>query len=452
MKKNYEKFKLMLSNTLTNQREHFIPINFDQVKMYVCGITPYDYPHIGHGRCYVTFDVLFRLLKFLEYKVVYCRNFTDIDDKLIIRAQRERNNPQDFNLIAQEYIAIFNEDMKNLNCLSPDFEPRVTGTINQIITFIQGLIDKNKAYVSDGDVYFSIDNFKDYGKLSKRDLDELKIGARVEVRQDKVNPLDFALWKKSDQAPGWDSPWSFGRPGWHIECSAMAKEFLGESIDIHGGGMDLIFPHHENEIAQSEALSGKKFSNFWMHIAFVRINQEKMSKSLGNFITLRDICNKFNPQLVRYYYLIHHYRNPLDFSYEDIEAASKSYQKLAKFFDNYQSKVISQSDLDNILINSLIEALCDDINIAKFFGIIFENLKYLESNEEQAQQVKFLIQEILGLQLKPIEAPEVIITSQIKELLEKREQARLEKNWQLADKIRDQLKELGIDAHDKKIK
>jgi cysteinyl-tRNA synthetase len=324
---------ILLYNTLGRQLEFFKPAH--EVKMYVCGITPYDYAHLGHGRCYVTFDLLYRVLRFLGHSVTYCRNFTDIDDKLINRADKELNDPTQYLVIANTYIESFHNDMKMLNCISPTYEPRVTTHIVPIIEFIQGLIAEEKAYVTIlGDVYFRISSFKEYGKLSQRSIADLKAGARVAVREDKEDPLDFALWKFSDEPPGWESPWGFGRPGWHIECSAMAQQYLGTTIDIHGGGMDLIFPHHENEIAQSEGLSGKPFSRFWVHNAFVRVNEEKMSKSLGNFLTLRDAYTKFHPMVLRYYYLIHHYRNPLDFSAEDIESAAISYRRLCSLLES----------------------------------------------------------------------------------------------------------------------
>jgi cysteinyl-tRNA synthetase len=452
MKNQGHFYTLMLTNTLTNTKEPFIVPNPEHVTMYVCGITPYDYAHIGHGRCYVTFDVLYRLLLLLGHTVTYCRNFTDVDDKLINRAAKELGNPEAYLTLADKFIEAFHQDMKVLNCLPPTYEPRVTTHIPQIQNFVQSLVYAGNAYVADGDVYFSIKSFPDYGKLSKRNISELEPGARVEVRQDKVDPLDFALWKKEQEAPGWESHWGFGRPGWHIECSTLADIYLGKTIDIHGGGMDLIFPHHENEIAQSESLHHKPLARYWVHNAFVRINHEKMSKSLGNFITLRDICTHFNPMVVRYYYLLHHYRSPLDFSQEDIEAATKSYQRLCKFFEQYDS--LRQVELcfeEAPIVAELIKALCDDLNIAKFFGIIFDNLKNLEEDSVQAGLVKALIQQALGLTLEPLPEKEVSITPQIQKLLDERQAARKAKDWAKADALRDELKELGIDVHDTKL-
>ncbi len=445
--KNYT---LLLYNTLADRQEPFVARG-PQVSLYVCGVTPYDYAHLGHGRCYVTFDVLYRLLKFLGYKVTYCRNFTDIDDKLINRAEKEYNDPTDYLMLANKFIESFHEDMRQLGCLSPDFEPRVTTHIGPIITFVADLIAAQKAYATIlGDVYFSIKSFPSYGKLSKRSLEDLKAGARVSVREDKQDPLDFALWKSSDTAPSWESPWGPGRPGWHIECSAMAKEYLGETIDIHAGGMDLIFPHHENEIAQSEGLHNKPFARYWMHNAFVRINQEKMSKSLGNFLTLRDVCNRFHPQVVRYYYVQHQYRSPLDFTAEDLQAASKSYERLIAAFDHVPAASIDELKAsEDPLITALITALCDDLTIAKCFGLIFEHLKTMGAN--QASLVKGFLVHLLGLDMKPLPHENVVITPEILALLEEREQARLAKNWARADEIRTLLHELGVDVQDKKL-
>jgi cysteinyl-tRNA synthetase len=449
-------YDLKINNTLTNKLEKFVPHADKCVQMYVCGVTPYDYSHVGHGRVYVTFDVLFRLLTFLGYQVSYCRNFTDVDDKLINRAQKDCNNPHVYLDIATQFINAYHEDMHRLNCLPPTFEPRVTEHIDQIINFISGLINADKAYISTaGDVYFDISNFKSYGKLSKRNINDLMAGARVEVREDKKSPLDFALWKTEPKdQPGWQSPWGWGRPGWHIECSALAKQYLGESIDIHAGGFDLIFPHHENEIAQSEALSGKTFAHYWMHNAFVRINQEKMSKSLGNFFTLRDIFEKFHPHIVRYYYLNHYYRHPLDFSFQDLEAFTKSYHRLTQALQNIQALTVrdlqeAEISPDSIL-HKLLTALCDDLNTAKLFGIVFDNLKLLTQDAKQAQLVKTFLTEILGLALEVLPEEKVMITPEIEALIQKREAARQAKDWAEADKLREQLRELGYEAQDKK--
>lgn len=454
MQKLYTQYDLILTNTLTNKVEKFIPQFDSKVLMYVCGITPYDYAHIGHGRCYVTFDVLFRLLQFLGYEVTYARNFTDVDDKLINRAEKENQNPHKYLEIANHFINAYHTDMHALNCLPPTFEPRVTQTIDQIIDFVLGLIKLGKAYVAKGDVYFSISDFPQYGKLSKRDLSELQAGARVQIREDKKNPLDFALWKSEpEEQPGWPSPWGWGRPGWHIECSAMSKQFLGETIDIHAGGMDLIFPHHENEVAQSEGLSGKTFARYWLHNAFVRVNQEKMSKSLGNFVTLNDLFKQFHPQVVRFYFLNHQYRSPLDFSFEDLSAFIKSYNRLVQVFDTVEDISInsSQNALKDItLLNKLINALCDDLNTAKLFGILFENIKDILKDKEQAQAIKNFLKNVLGLTLEALPIKEIVITPQIERLITERDEARKNKDWAKADELRTKLKDLGFEVQDKK--
>ena len=303
---------IKLTNSCAGKKEIF-DIKNETVQLYVCGITPYDYTHIGHGRCYVLFDVLYRYLRSIGVKVIYCRNFTDIDDKLLCKAQELYGDQFQYKKVADAFIENYLQDMESLNCLFPDYQPRVTEVIDDIIEFIDGLIKKNCAYVVNGDVYFSVKNFPEYGQLSKRKLDQLCAGARVDINEQKRDPLDFALWKAGAEGTFWKSPWGWGRPGWHIECSVMAYKNLGKTIDIHGGGMDLIFPHHENEKAQSEALWNQSFARVWMHVAFVQINKEKMSKSLGNFFTLRELFNKFDPMVIRFYLLSHHYRSPIDF-------------------------------------------------------------------------------------------------------------------------------------------
>ena len=417
--------------------------------MYVCGITPYDYPHIGHGRCYVTFDLVYRLLTFLDYDVTYVRNFTDIDDKILKRAQQEFGDVSRFNDITNRYIQAFGSDMKNLNCVTPQYEPRVTHMIPQIIAFTQGLIQKGIAYEKDGSVYFRVHMFADYGKLSKQKIGDLESGARVEVDECKENPLDFALWKKDDEV-GFDSPWGQGRPGWHIECSAMAQNiFNGEQLDIHAGGMDLIFPHHENEIAQSEGLYLAPFANYWMHNAFVRINKEKMSKSLGNFFTLRDVFKQFDPMLIRFYYLSHHYRNPLDFSFDDITATEKTYKRLVSFFNDVEACSIDKNS--NPTITEMMACLQDDLNTSGAFGILFEHLSLLAQDLQAKAQVKQFLMQVMGLTLQTIPEKEVTLTPEIQLLLQQREQARVIKDWKLADQLRDKLTALGVDVHDKKL-
>lgn len=453
--------KIKLTNTLTRKKEFFTPQEPNRVKIYVCGITPYDYSHLGHGRCYVNFDVLVRLLKFLGYNVNYVRNFTDIDDKILNKAIEQ----DDINLypkIAKKFIEAYHLDMKALGNISPDHEPRVTKYIPQIIQFVADLIKKDKAYVIDTDVYFDISKYKEYGKLSGRELDEQKTGARIEVDQRKRNPEDFALWKGNSEGQFWNSPWGFGRPGWHIECSVMAQELLGQTIDIHGGGMDLIFPHHENEIAQSEGLHDQPFAHYWLHNAFITINKEKMSKSLGNFVTLKDIFQHFDPMVLRYFFLQHNYRTPIDFSDEELKASQVAYKKLVNLLGikklnkssstQENTQTLKACDiLKNPLAQKIIAALCDDLNTPKALGLVFENFSEIKENDQTRLAIQAIIQNILGLTLYPIDEEQTLVTPEIQALIEQREQARKDKNWPLADKIRDQLKNLGYDAKDKKI-
>lgn len=439
---------LIINNTLSAKKEPFKPWYPHKVMLYVCGITPYDYSHVGHARVYVIFDLLYRLLIFLDYTVIYCRNFTDIDDKLLNKAIQEYGDQKQFLTIANQFIAAYQEDMVALNCLAPTFQPRVTEHIPEIIALIKKLVDTNKAYVVDGDVYFSIETFPDYGHLSKQKLEDLHVGARIEQNPKKRSALDFALWKGEAEGTFWKSPWGYGRPGWHIECSALARHFLGEHIDIHGGGMDLIFPHHENEIAQSESIWGKPFARYWMHNAFVRINKEKMSKSLKNFFTIRDIFEQCDPMVLRYMILTHHYRSPLDFSLEDLQTAQKAYQKLALFFSKIDCLVtitLDQVKQSEIVIK-MVEFLADDLNTPGMFGVLFENLKKMPS--EQACLVKKFFNEVLGLTLKPLSENEVIITPEIERLIAEREQARANKDYKKSDELRDKLKLLGYEVQD----
>lgn len=442
-----------ITNTLTGKKEPFKSLTPNQVLLYVCGITPYDFSHVGHGRCYVAFDVLYRLLKFLGYNTTYCRNFTDIDDKIIKKAQQEFGDGQKYRDITQKFIAAYHEDMQQLNCLSPDHEPRVTENIDTIITFIQGLIDNGKAYVVDGDVYFSVRSFDNYLQLSKHKLEDLSVGERVEVNTKKKDPFDFALWKKEKDGTFFNSPWGFGRPGWHIECSALAAKYLGEQIDIHAGGQDLTFPHHDNEIAQSEGLHGKKFAQYWMHNGFVNINQEKMSKSLGNFFTLRDVFKHVEPMVIRYYLLSHHYKAPLEFSYDDIKAVRKSYQRLIRVFDKFSCEQLAPDSalLKSTVVKKMLNVLTEDLNTPGMLGILFENLDMLQDNEQEACLVKAFLQNVLGLTLQPLPEATVDITPETQKLIDERKQARAQKDWARADALRDQLKELGVDVQDKKL-
>lgn len=458
---------LRITNSLTGQKEPFKPVFSGRVNLYVCGITPYDFSHIGHGRCYVVFDMIYRYLSFLGFQVKYCRNFTDIDDKLLAKAEKEFGDASRYPEIAQRYIAAYHEDMKSLNCLSPDSQPRVTQTIPQIIDFVEGLIANGSAYELDGSVYFRVRNFAGYGKLSKQDINDLRAGARIGVDDKKEDPLDFALWKSDDASVSYQSPWGFGRPGWHIECSAMAHDYFSScakasadkhtdrsyAVDIHGGGMDLLFPHHENEIAQSESLYPAPFVKYWMHNAFVRINKEKMSKSLNNFFTLKDILKDFDPMVLRFYFMKHYYRGPLDFSIEDLQVAEKTYKRLVNFFSGVeplQDLDINQAK-ENQVITQMSDCLADDFNTSGLFGVLFESLDDLQHDTHAKAQVKYFLINIMGLTLLPITEKVVEITLEIQMLIDARVQARTDKNWMLSDELRDQLKELGFQVQDKKL-
>jgi len=310
---------LRIYNTLSGKKEAFKPLREKKVGMYACGVTVYDLCHIGHARSTVVFDVIFRYLRFLGYEVTYVRNITDVDDKIIKKANEEEVGCEE---IAHRYIREFNSDMEALGLEKPTHEPKATEHIRGMIRMTEGLMGKGYAYQADGDVFFSVEKFKGYGKLSKRNLDQMRAGARVEIDEKKRNPLDFALWKTSKPGePSWDSPWGRGRPGWHIECSVMSQAYLGDTIDIHGGGKDLIFPHHENEITQSEGATGKPLAQFWVHNGFVNINREKMSKSLGNILTIKDILKFYHPEIIRLFLLSHHYRSPVDFSDRNLAEA-----------------------------------------------------------------------------------------------------------------------------------
>lgn len=441
---------LYLTNTLTGKKELFTSPT-KNVNMYVCGITPYDYAHLGHGRCYVSFDLLVRVLRFLGYNVVYGRNFTDIDDKILHRAQQEFGDMHRYPEITEKYIKAFHHDVASLNCLAPHFEPRVTLMVPQIIAFIKKLIDKGHAYVAGHDVYFAVDTCDEYGKLSGHNKHDLIAGQRIEPNNKKRNPLDFALWKGVEGSHFFKSPWGYGRPGWHIECSVMVADLFGASCDIHGGGRDLIFPHHENEIAQSESLLGAVMARYWLHNGFVQINNEKMSKSLGNFFTLRDIFEQADPMLVRYYFLTHHYRAPLDFSFQDLKALEKSYKRLTRLFDKICPVVDQRTMHVSVVVQKMLSFLYDDLNTSGMFGVLFDNIEYLQNNETERCAVKQFLQEILGLTLDLLPENQVAITQEIQDLLDQREQARKAKDWKKADQLRAALQELGFEVQDKKV-
>jgi len=457
-------------DTLTGEKQEFNPIEGNTIKMYVCGPTVYDHAHIGHARSAVVFDVIRRWFEYKGYKVIYVRNYTDVDDKIIKRSKEEGIPWYE---VAQKYIASYEEDMKALNVKEPTFKPKVTEHIREIIELIQGLIDKGYAYESGGDVYFRVKKFPEYGKLSKRKIEELLAGARIEPGENKEDPLDFALWKRSKEGePGWESPWGIGRPGWHIECSAMAMKYLGETMDIHGGGLDLIFPHHENEIAQSESYTGKPFARFWIHNGFVMVNKEKMSKSLGNFFTIKEILEKFSPDTVRFFLLSTHYRSPIDFSFERLKDTERSLKRILNFLE---SKEVIKSLLElneespqahqiSEYKKTFEEAMDNDFNTAKALGVLFELVKEANTIKDKAVKAgkinktekKFILDsinfveetlKILGFKLEK-DYSNQLEDELIKLLIEVRNELRKKKIFELADLIRDKLKEMGITLED----
>jgi cysteinyl-tRNA synthetase len=450
---------LQIYNTMTQEKEKFCPIDEGKVRIYVCGLTVYDYTHLGHGRMLVAFDVIVRYLRAKGLDVTYVRNITDIDDKILNRAVE---NNELFSDLTERFIESMHEDEKSLNVLPPDQEPRATGHIDQIISMIEVLLKKEFAYRADnGDVYFSIKRFPDYGKLSKKKMDELLEGARIEVGELKIDPRDFVLWKSSpDDGVGWDSPWGYGRPGWHIECSAMSTSALGDNFDIHGGGTDLLFPHHENEIAQSECATGSKFANYWMHNGPLRVDSEKMSKSLGNFFTVREVLKKYDAEVVRHLLIASHYRSPINYSEQSLQQSAKA---LERFY-------IALQDLDLLnaktLVNSKFEkaffsAMDDDFNTAEAFGVLFEIVteinKQKGENSDLANQLGKLLVSLGGV-LGVLQAvPDDFLRSDqsfeideatIDQLIAEREKARLDKNWGRADEIRDQLLAMKVVVED----
>lgn len=471
---------LRVYNTLTKQKEPFEPIEPGKVGMYVCGVTVYDFCHLGHARAYVAFDVIRRYLQYQGYNVKYVQNFTDIDDKIIKRGLERGQDPL---AVARQYVEEFFKDMDALGIERADVYPKVTEHIAEIITMVQGLVDKGYAYVVDGDVYFAVEQFPTYGKLSGRTLEDMKAGARVDVDERKQNPMDFALWKSAKPGePAWDSPWGQGRPGWHIECSVMSIKYLGESFDIHGGGADLIFPHHENEIAQSEAYTGcAPFARYWLHNGFVTINEEKMSKSLGNFFTIRDLLAKYPARLVRFFLLSAQYRNPVDFDEEKLAQSAKALERLTNTLDNIEDWLRGKSVPDTVDLDRLspeenafmeqilgterafVEAMDDDFNtalaIAALFDLVRDVNSFMHGREAALGTVDlYLLQKAkamftrLGNVLGIIQVKETAGGEMVEKLMELmlavRQEARSAKNWAVADKIRDGLKEIGIIIED----
>ncbi|MGA9530272.1 MAG: cysteine--tRNA ligase [Candidatus Babeliales bacterium] len=445
---------LCIKDTLSQQKKTFISQNNDKVRMYVCGITPYSDAHLGHGRVYVSFDIVYRMLRFLGYDVIYCRNITDIDDKLLDRSRTETGSIHAYQMIAERYTKRFHEAVARLGCLSPTYEPKVTDSIPYIVSFIERLVASDKAYIADnGDVYFRIERFISYGALSKQKKEELVAGARIEINAYKENPLDFALWKCDDNELFWQSPWGRGRPGWHIECSAMAAHYLGEHIDIHGGGKDLIFPHHENERAQSESLFGEPFVHYWMHNGLIRVDQTKMSKSLGNFVTLQELFDTYDPMLVRYYFFAHHYRAPLEFSYSHLDTFRKSFDRLYASLYTHNDDPVSMEEMKaSPLVKKLVHWLSDDFNTPAMLGELFSSLSQLHIHGRERAIVKQWLTEVIGFlpSEKTNEKKATVMTDEIKALMAAREQARKLKQWELADSLRDKLQALGVTVHDLK--
>jgi cysteinyl-tRNA synthetase len=443
---------MKLFNSYTNAIEEFKPIEENKVKMYVCGPTVYDYAHLGHARCYITWDVLYRYLKFKGYDVTYCRNVTDVDDKILKKAEKEGKTPTE---ISQYWYQQFSNSMKALNNLKPDIEPFATKTLGEMISIIKDLIANGYAYEAQGDVYFRVKKFKKYGQLSKQPIDKLESGARIEVGELKEDPLDFALWKK-DEKFGYKSPWGVGRPGWHIECSAMSRKHLGKTIDIHAGGADLIFPHHENEIAQSECANGCKFVNYWLHNGFVTINKEKMSKSLGNFLTIDDMLKRYDANTLRLFILTNHYRMPVEFSDEALNAA----QAGAKRLTNAKQTQINE-DLDITKTNeykTFTQAMDEDLNTSKALAVLFDLATRANKDEKDAYTILYKLGTVLGFTFEKASLSDEELKNAINhvnsvlgsnyttmnEIIELRKQARAEKNWDVADKIRIALDEVGV--------
>lgn len=452
-------------NTLTNKLEEFISVEEKKVKMYVCGPTVYNYIHIGNARPIVVFDILARYFKYKGYKVEYVQNFTDIDDKMITKANNENKSVSE---VAARYIEAFLEDIKKLNILEDVIRPKATDYITEMIITIESLIDKGFAYVLDGDVLFDVTKYKEYGELSNQKIDQLEIGARIEANINKKNPLDFVLWKnKKEGEPSWKAPWGEGRPGWHIECTAMSNKYFGETFDIHGGGQDLIFPHHENEIAQAKCAYGGKFANYWLHNGYIQIDGEKMSKSKGNFFLLRDILEEFDGSVVRWFLASTHYRKPINFSKEDLQSAESALEKIKGTIIRAENFIIENNEkYDKILdesINTFVDkfdkALEDDLNTSLATSLIHEHLrdlnKFIDNYGKSAIIEKSLnivndrLVNVFGIDLKKEDIGN--LTSNLLDLfIHIRKEARTEKNFKLSDLVRDKLSELGVELKDNK--
>ncbi|MFB9885101.1 cysteine--tRNA ligase [Balneatrix alpica] len=452
---------MQIYNTLSKGKETFKPLEPGKIKMYVCGITVYDFCHIGHARVMVSFDVITRYLRYRGYDVTYVRNITDVDDKIIKRAAE---NQESVDSLTERMIAAMHEDEDKLGVLRPDLEPRAMAHIEQIIEMVATLIDKGYAYQgTSGDVYYRVERFADYGKLTNRNLEDLRAGARVEVAEDKESPLDFVLWKHAKEGEvSWDSPWGKGRPGWHIECSAMSKCCLGETFDIHGGGPDLPFPHHENEIAQSEAANGKKFVNYWMHAGAVRVDNEKMSKSLGNFFTIREVLEKYNPEVVRYLLISTHYRSQIDYSEDSLREAQ---QALERFYNALRGLDYAPDDDAGLTLDyeqRFQQVMDDDFNTREALAVMFDLVREInrlkkEDAEAAAPLAALLVRlgGIMGILQQDAEAflqggelAPGLDANAIEALIEARAQAKRDRDFARADQIRDELKAQGIILND----
>jgi len=454
---------MKLYNTLTKQKEDFHPVVPGEIKMYACGPTVYDLFHIGNARTFMVFDAMRRYFQYRGYKVHFVQNFTDIDDKIINKANNEGVTSE---AISEKFIKEYFKDADSLGIERADVHPKVTENIPEIIAIIETLQEKGHAYELEGDVYFDVDSYEDYGKLSKQNLEDLQLGSRVEVDQRKKSPLDFVLWKSSKEGePSWDSPWGAGRPGWHIECSAMAKKYLGETIDIHGGGGDLVFPHHENEVAQSEAATGKTFANYWLHVGYLNVNNEKMSKSLGNFFTVRDIRKEFDLEVLRFFMLSAHYRNPLNFNKDLLVSAKSGLERLYNSKEHLEhlleiadtkAPTEEEEKISKRLLEyeeRFVQKMDEDFNTADGISVIFDLVKDLNTNIKETTSKEIIhrgrallnkLTNVLGL----LEKQEAVLDDEIEALIEQRQQARQDKNYQLADEIRDRLQDMGIELKD----
>lgn len=451
---------MKIYNTMNNKKEEFVPVTPGKINMYACGPTVYNYFHIGNARPFLFFDVVRRYFKYLGYEVTYAQNITDIDDKIIDQAIRENTT---FSEIAKRYTDAFFEDLKALNINYADHNPKATEYIQEMIDLINTLIKKDCAYEVNGDVYFSVESIPSYGKLSGKNLEDLKTGARVEANTQKRNPADFTLWKKAKEGePKWVSPWGDGRPGWHTECVVMSRKLLGETFDIHGGGVDLVFPHHENEIAQAEAMNGKTLANYWMHNGFLNIEGNKMSKSLNNFFTARDIMKKYDPEVIRFFFLSKHYRSPIDFNEDIIIESNTALNRFYDVFKHIDILNIKQETIDKSMFDENIkafkEAMDDDFNTAKALAVLFDLIKEVwnKQNSLEKQQAAALvileIGQVLGffsdLEIKLAVNVDKHAEQLIALMIEYRAQAKKDKNYAQADKIRQDLDLIGIELQD----